>query len=55
MIAMEIKSAPFNPFTGRDSNEVWRELHKIAVPADRNIAMKQIEEIIKERKAQTKK
>ncbi len=52
---MQIETTPFNPFTGKNPDEVWRELHKIAVPVDRVTAMKQIEEIIKERKAQAKK
>lgn len=44
-----------NPFYGRNPNDVWKELLSKAVPADKIVAMKQIEETIKARKAQTKK
>lgn len=46
---------PGNPFYGRNPDEVWKELLSKTVPVDRSVAMKQIEEIIKERKAQIKK
>lgn len=42
---------PGNPFYGRDPEEVWKEILAKVIPADREVAMKQIEDIIKERKA----
>ena len=46
---------PSNPFYGRNPEEVWKELLSKAVRVDRETAMKQLEEIVKERKALTKK
>jgi len=48
---MNTQKTVFNPFEGRDPNEVWEEIRKNSKPTTRIKALKEISSIIKKNRS----